>query len=192
MEKAMQYAYEIYLQKSFSKAAEKLYISQPSLSAIVKKLEQELNTTLFDRSTKPLRLTAGGEYYLRCAEQIMAVEHSMKDYFDDLNELKTGRISIGASTYFCSNILPSLMKSFSQKYPGIQFSVTEDSYTPNLKKALRKGGIDLAMSSNTYPENEFDCRIYEREALILAVPAAVFHHARQESACSNTPRSCSL
>lgn len=170
MEKVMLYAYEIYRQKSFSRAAEKLYISQPALSAIIKKLEQELNTVLFDRSTKPLHLTESGKYYIHCVEQIMAVENSMKQYFDDLSELNTGKIAIGTSTYFCSNILPPLMRAFSEKYPGIEFSIKENNSTAQLQEYLRNGVIDLALSSNNYPEQEFDSRIYDLETIILAVP----------------------
>ena len=170
MEKPMKYAYEVYLQKSFSKAAEKLYVSQPALSAIIKKLETELNTTLFDRSSKPLRLTDSGAYYIRCVEEIMKIEKNMNHYFQDLSELHAGNISIGTSTYFCSNILPSLLKRFQQKYPHIQFHIVENNSTPELKKLLQKGEIDFALSSNTYPPEEFDSFIYDHESIILAVP----------------------
>ena len=109
MEKPMRYAYEIYRQKSFSKAAESLYISQPALSAIIRKLEETLETPIFDRSTKPVSLTPAGEYYIHCTEQIMSIEAGMEQYFDDIQTLKKGRIRIGASTFFCSNILPHLL-----------------------------------------------------------------------------------
>ena len=78
MERPMQYAYEIYKQKSFSKSAEKLYISQPALSAIIRKLEDSLGVPIFDRSTKPVSLTPAGEYYIHCAEVIMAMETGMQ------------------------------------------------------------------------------------------------------------------
>ncbi len=170
MEKAMEYAYEVYRQKSFSKAAQQLYISQPALSAIIKKLEQDLNTVLFDRSSKPLHLTESGQYFIQCVEQIMAVENKMRQYFDDLSDLHTGKISIGTSTYFCSNILPPLMKSFSEKFPGIQFSIIENNSTASLQQYLRTGVIDLALSSNNYSEKEFGSRLHDIETIILAVP----------------------
>lgn len=170
MEKPQIYAYEVYRQRSFSKAAEQLYISQPALSAIIKKLEQDLNTVLFDRSTKPLHLTESGEYYIHCIEQIMAIENGMRQYFDDLSSLQTGRISIGASSYFCSNILPQMMHEFSEQYPGIRFYIIENNSTPTLQHLLRSGEIDLALSSNHYPEAEFDARLYDIETIILAVP----------------------
>lgn len=170
MERPMRYAYEIYIQKSFSKAAESLYISQPALSAIIRKLEDELNTVLFDRSTKPIRLTDSGKYYIHCAEQIMAIEKSMNHYFEDLSELHEGNISLGTSTYFCSNILPRLLKEFQRQYPNIHFQITESNSTPELKELLRRGDLDFSLTSNTYQEDEFEGFVHDKEAIILAVP----------------------
>ena len=63
------YVYEIYKEKSFSKAAQNLYISQPSLSARIKKIEQQIGAPIFDRSTTPLRMTEVGEAYISAAEK---------------------------------------------------------------------------------------------------------------------------
>ena len=62
MLKGMDYVYAVYKERSFSKAAEKLYISQPALSSTIKKVEKELGLQLFDRSTSPVRVTPAGEY----------------------------------------------------------------------------------------------------------------------------------
>ena len=170
MEKPMRYAYEVYKQKSFSRAAESLYISQPALSAIIRKLEESLDTPLFDRSTKPVSLTPAGEYYIHCAEQIMAVETGMEQYFDDMFALKKGRIRIGASTFFCSNILPELLGEFKRKYPSISIGIEEDNSTPRLKEKLLGKEIDFAISSNSYPEEDYESVPLYEEHIILAVP----------------------
>ena len=107
MERPMQYAYEVYKQKSFSKAAEKLYISQPALSAIIKKLEDSLGVPLFDRSTKPVSLTPAGEYYIHCAEEITAVETGMQQYFDD--DLRSG---LAGERYITPVMLEERFNSF--------------------------------------------------------------------------------
>ena len=70
----MEYIYAVYQEKSFSKAARRLYVSQPWLSSVVKKAEQELNVPIFDRSTNPISLTAEGEYYIRQIECILAIQ----------------------------------------------------------------------------------------------------------------------
>lgn len=170
MERPMRYAYEVYRRKSFSRAAEALYVSQPALSAIIKKLEDSLETPLFDRSTKPVSLTPAGQYYISCAEQIMAVEKGMEQYFEDVLALKKGSIRIGASSFFCSSLLPELLRSFHEKYPGITVSVEENSSTPELKEHLTSKEIDFALSSNTYPRDDFEEVPLRQEYIILCVP----------------------
>ena len=70
MFKKMSYVYTVYEEKSFSKAAERLFVSQPSLSAMVKKEESDYGITIFDRTTTPVSLTPDGEYYIRTARRI--------------------------------------------------------------------------------------------------------------------------
>ena len=92
---SMQYIYEVYKERSFSKAAANLYISQPSLSAAVKKVEEKIGAPIFDRSVSPIQLTECGEHYIRSVEEIMEIQHRFENYLNDLNELKTGQIAIG-------------------------------------------------------------------------------------------------
>ncbi|MBR2256935.1 MAG: LysR family transcriptional regulator [Blautia sp.] len=171
MERPMQYAYEVFRKGSISKAAESLYISQPALSAIIRKLEESIGTQIFDRSTKPLRLTPEGEYYIHCVEQIRSIETDMKQYFEDIEELKKGSLRIGASTYFCSNILPGLMRKFHRDYPYIQVILEENNSTPQLKEILLAKEIDFALTSNTYPTDDFEEVRLFNEVIVLAVPA---------------------
>ena len=72
------YIYEIYKEKSFTQAAENLFISQPALSATVKKLEEEMHVKLFDRSANPLELTLEGEAYRNAGEEIFKIKKIMK------------------------------------------------------------------------------------------------------------------
>ena len=74
-----EYIYAIYQEHSFSKAAQKLFVSQPWLSSVVKKVEQEIKTPLFDRSTNPISLTPAGEYYIQQVEKVMAIEEDMRE-----------------------------------------------------------------------------------------------------------------
>jgi len=69
-----EYVYAVYTEKSFSKAAQKLFVSQPWLSSTIKKVEQELGLPLFDRSTTPISLTEAGQYYVEGVEKNMAIE----------------------------------------------------------------------------------------------------------------------
>ena len=78
MFKGKKYVYEVYREKSFSKAAQNLYISQPSLSARIKQIEEQIGEPLFDRSTNPLQLTEIGKVYIEAAEEIFKIEQDRK------------------------------------------------------------------------------------------------------------------
>ena len=118
------YVYEVYRTQSFSKAAKNLYISQPSLSAMIKKIEAKVGAPLFDRSTNPIQLTEYGEQYIRIAEKIMDLEDEFAYYTDNLNELKTGHLSIGTTSFFASYILPKYISQFSAAYPHVKVIFT--------------------------------------------------------------------
>ena len=104
-----EYVYEVYKTGSFSKAAEKLYITQPSLSAMVKKVEKKLGAPIFDRSTSPPGLTQCGERYIRCVERLMDMENEFGNYLNDLEGLRAGHLAIGGSNLFTSYILPPIL-----------------------------------------------------------------------------------
>ena len=99
----------------FSKAAQNLYISQPSLSARIKKVEEQIGVPLFDRSTSPLQLTEAGRIYIRAAEEISVIEQRVENAINNLNTLQTGRLSIGASNLFAAYVLPPLISRFKQR-----------------------------------------------------------------------------
>ena len=77
------YVYEVYKAKSFSAAAKKNFISQPALSAIVKKIEKNLGVTLFDRSTLPISLTDAGKVYISAIESIRSIKKKMMEELSD-------------------------------------------------------------------------------------------------------------
>lgn len=90
----MNYVYEVYKERSFSKAAANLYISQPSLSTAVKKVEEKIGAPIFDRSVSPIKLTDCGRHYIKAVEEIMDIQNQFETYMTDINELKTGQVAI--------------------------------------------------------------------------------------------------
>lgn len=164
-----EYVYAVYKERNFSKAAEKLYITQPSLSLTIKKVENQLGAQLFDRSSTPIRLTDCGEEYIRCVERIMDIENGFEAYLSDLSGLKTGSLAIGASNFFTSYILPPVITRFKSKYPRVEISLIEAD-TVRLEKMLYAGELDLIIEN--YPLNEavYQKHLFYRERMILAVP----------------------
>lgn len=98
MFQGMEYVYEVYKQKSFSKAAAKLYISQPSLSANVKRIEKKVGYPLFDRSTKPLELTECGKQYIHAVHQIMTATTEFETFINDFGELRPAPCTSAGAT----------------------------------------------------------------------------------------------
>ena len=123
----MEYVYQVYKEGSFLKASEKLFISQPSISASVRRIEERIGCQLFDRSVKPLQLTECGARYISCVEKIMALEHEFSEYVNDWDGLKRGKLILGGSSLFSSLVLPPLMAVFRQKYPQIQVELVEET-----------------------------------------------------------------
>lgn len=172
MFQGMEYVYEVYREKSFSKAAANLFISQPSLSATVKRIEKKVGYPIFDRSTKPLRLTEYGVHYIRAVERIMAAESEFTTYLNDIGELKTGTLRIGGTNFFSSWILPPLIADFTQAYPQVQVSLTEET-TANLTQLLQNGMLDMVLDNSLLDEQIFDQEVCLEEHLFVAVPSAL-------------------
>ena len=143
------YVYEVYKEKSFSKAAQNLYISQPSLSARIKKIEQRLGSPLFDRSTTPIRLTEVGEAYIKAAEEISQIEQQMENYINNLNTLRSGHLSMGGSNLFAAYVLTPMITRFKQTYPEVTIKLTEGN-TDQLELLLSNNTLDFVIDYYHY------------------------------------------
>ena len=169
MLREMDYVYAVYQEKSFSKAAKKLFVSQPALSRMVKKAEDEIGAPIFDRSTLPITVTKDGMKYIEAIEDIHRIEGNLRAYFRDLEELRTGHISLGGSSYFCSFILPLLVSRFRREHPEVTIELREGN-VDDLKKALMDESLDLVLETAWKKEITLDAYLYDTEHIILAVP----------------------
>ena len=168
MFQGMKYVYAVYKEKSFSRAAEKLFVSQPSLSANVKREEQAVGYPIFDRSTKPLTLTEPGRKYIEAVEKILSIQDTFSEYVNDLGELKTGSLVLGGSSLYSSWVLPSLMGGFSKKYPMVRLELLEET-TAKLQKMVQNGEVDMVLDNCELDEQIFAKQAYRKEYLVLAV-----------------------
>lgn len=173
MLKDMDYVYAVYVNKSFSKAAENLYISQPALSAKIKKVEEEIGIPLFDRSSNPIELTTAGEYYIESIENIMNIEQKMKSYFNRLRDENLKTLNIGGASFFCTYILPKVVQEFKKEYPGHTVSLLEAN-ADDLMQCLRSGIVDIVIDveKKGIPKY-FRSYAWAKEHILLAVPAAL-------------------
>lgn len=170
MIREMEYIYMIYKERSFSQAAKKLHVSQPSLSGMVKKVENSLNITLFDRSTTPISLTPAGKYYVDCAEKILHIKKDMDQYFENLSRGQTNVINLGAASYFCLYVLPDVIKNFHSLFPECQINLVEINAL-DLPIYLLNGMTDLNVDVYKDQPEEIESTVLYRENVLLAVPA---------------------
>lgn len=168
--KQLKYVIVLAEQGSFSRAAEELNISQPSLSQYVRKIEQELDIELFDRSGSVIRLTDAGRAYIEAGRKIIDIEHQLLGQFSDLKNNETGSIIIGASPHRSMCILPPVVAAFRKKYPGIQVIIDERVGQELLDKAER-GEYDICLTTAPVDTHIFECEHILADECILAVPS---------------------
>ena len=165
--KKANYIYTIYQEGSFTKAAGKLFISQPCLSAAVKRTEQLVGGPLFERGGSGVQPTELGVEYIRTAEQILALEEQFSHRLKDIHELNCGKVRVGGSNYISSYILPRILERFTGKYPNVTVSLTEAD-SGKLTELLEQEQLDLVVDSfDTVAE---EGSVLLREKILLAVP----------------------
>lgn len=172
MEQNMQYIYQVYQAGSFTKAAEKLYLTQPALSMAVRQEEKKLGAVLFERSRRHLTLTPAGDAYIRAVERMKYLEADLSRELEDLRDVRTGRLHIGGTHYLNCFLLAELLAGFSRKYPGIQLEVSEDS-SVRLANRLEKREMDLIFSCAPELIERFEHQPAFYDHILLAVPRNV-------------------
>ena len=138
--------------QNISLAAKELFISQPAVSKAISKLEENLQTPLFYRSSKGVRLTPEGEILYKQAENAFLALKSGEEQLNRRKELGMGQLSIGVSNTLCKYVLLPYLKDFIKEYPHIRISIEcQSSY--HTIEALRNGKVDIGLIGE--PENKY-------------------------------------
>jgi DNA-binding transcriptional LysR family regulator len=178
-ERQLKYILTIAEEGNITTAAQKLYISQPSLSYLLAHVEEELGLKLFDRSCSPMRLTFAGEAYVQAAKKILSIQNELHNQIDDLIDYRKSRLVIGCSARLSSLLIPAVLPPFMKSNPGVQIKLYEES-VPVLEELLTSGALELVFT-NAMIENKALGRIplYVEEFLILTpadfTPAGITH-----------------
>ncbi|OBZ14743.1 hypothetical protein A8L34_12600 [Bacillus sp. FJAT-27264] len=159
-------------ERSFSKAAKKLYVAQPSLSQRIHSIEEEIGAKLFDRSTVPLTLTYAGERYVTAAKELLNIEKNLQLEIDDIGENKQGRITLGISSLWGQWILPIVFPEFKKKFPNMELEIFEGTFE-KLNISLMEGKTDLIVSSQLEPQQPLIYIHVLEDELLLASPSPV-------------------
>ena len=191
------YIYEVYRERSFSRAAKNLNVTQPALSSCIKKAEIELGTPLFDRSTLPVRMTEAGEIYVQGIKKILAAEKEMETQLSELSSLERGHLKIGGSSFYSACMLPRIVNAYCARYPGVDLEIM-DADTNELYRDADREGIELILDGGSCDTQEFDHRVLMHEYLVFAVPTqdpineelADFALTREELLCGDKRVDC--
>lgn len=140
----LNYLIAIYEEKSISRAAERLWMAQSSLSQFLKTMEVQIGSQLFFRTSTGVRTTEAGEIMIRFAYGMLSEYHRAQDEIQDLRNLESGRVMLGISTFRGTFLLPPILNAFRMKYPNIHVILTEKN-SVELEQLLARGEIDLAL-----------------------------------------------
>ena len=141
---SMEYFTVLAQERNFTRAADRLHITQQSLSSHIASLEKELGCRLLIRHI-PLELTYAGEVFLRYAESICHTQTDMLREFNDISQNQKGVLRIGAASSRGRAVLPPAILRFQQQYPNIRVDLTEGA-NDFLCQMLRQGDLDLAIA----------------------------------------------
>lgn len=154
---------------SFTKAAEELHVSQPSITQAVQKLEQELGIALFDRCKKRILLTAEGEaFYLRMDNLLRGLGQAVQE-IQDFNDLRKGTFKVGVPPMIEAYLFPAIFSSFKKQYPGLDLIAFEESSSLEAAGKLEKNELDLAIIILPKQSDTLETLCIAREQLLLCV-----------------------
>jgi len=155
-------------EKSFTRAAEKLFRTQPAVSLQIKSLESELGRRLFERHGKRVSLTEAGRLLYVHAERIFSIVDRIRHDVSGLDELRTGRLSIGTSDTNCAYVLPPVVEAFRQAYPGVEIQLT-DRMSPEVARLVVDGVVDFGIATLPVYDSRLDTELlFNREEVVIA------------------------
>ena len=152
--------------QSFTKAAEKLYISQPTISTHIRMLEQEFNSRLIIRTTKNIEITPHGRELFACAQKIFTLKNDLIQKWSEENKKI---IRIGASTIPADYILPEVLPLFCQKYPDIQLHIHQND-SGNILQSILNGKFTIGMVGMKSFEKELDFVPFFHDEIVMITP----------------------
>lgn len=166
--KEIEYVIAIAKYKSFSKAAEAIFISQSALSQSITKLEKELGLQLFRRNNKHISLTFAGEMFLKNGEEILSLTNKFNNELNTLASCKKKIIRLGIHQSYGKYFLPKLIPFYKKMLPNVQIKIIED-YSANLEKLLMENKLDIVISTFQEKKSTLSYKKFFEENILLAI-----------------------
>ncbi|TGD89230.1 LysR family transcriptional regulator [Mycolicibacterium sp. CH28] len=173
--RSLEYFLAVAEELSFTRAAAKCRISQPTISASIQALERELGEPLFDRLPRGISLSPGGEVLVPHARQCLAAAAVITSEFSARAGLVSGELRLGTVSGIERTFVPDLLGTFHQKFPGVDVMLTEATSAPLLDRVIR-GGLDAAIIArplSALPPTISTATLLRDQLLAVFDPAAV-------------------
>ncbi|MCV7496966.1 LysR family transcriptional regulator [Micrococcus luteus] len=157
----------------FGRAAERLHLAQPALSRMIRSLERELGTPLFERTTRKVRLTSAGDALLGPAQEIQVQVDGVKRLAKTARGGSIGRVRVGFAGAAGYGIVSTLAREISRRHPGITLQLDPHNFSGEAATALEAGELDLVVLTLPAPPG-IEVHLLGQEGLVAAVPSD--HH----------------
>lgn len=155
--------------RNFTLAAEKCFVTQPTLSMQIQKLEDELDVQIFDRGKKPIQLTEVGQKIVSQAKNIVSESDRIKDIVDQQKGFIGGEFRIGIIPTVMPTLLPMFMSNFINRYPKVNL-IVEERTTEEIIKMLKNGQLDAAIAATPLEEDTIKEIVLYYEPFVAYVP----------------------
>ncbi|GBC77409.1 HTH-type transcriptional activator CmpR [bacterium HR08] len=155
--------------RSFSRAAEQLARTQPALSIAIRKLEEEIGALVFDRSQKEVTLTEVGQILFEYAQKILNLRREALGTIEELRQLHTGRVTIGANESTSLYLLPRIILAFREQHPTIKIEVYR-SFSERLPREIKERNLDFGIVSFDPNDSELASFPILEDELVLILP----------------------
>ncbi|GAB2871413.1 LysR family transcriptional regulator [Streptomyces mayteni] len=159
--------------RHFTRAARREHVAQPSLSQQIRALERELGAELFSRARGHITLTDAGAALLPLARRILADAETARREVQEVAQLRRGRVRLGATPSLCASLVPDVLRTFRDSYPGVDLKVHEDG-SQDLVRILAAGELDLALIITPLPSQGPALTTFEllrEELVVISSPA---------------------
>lgn len=165
----LQYVLAVAEHKNFTLAADKCFVTQPTLSMQIQKIEEELNILIFDRSKKPIQLTAIGQKIVEQAKNIVNEAGKIKDIVEFQKGFIGGEFRIGIIPTIMPTLLPMFLNNFIKKYPKIKL-IIEELNTNEIITRLKNGHLDAAIAATPLEDEKIKEIVLYYEPFVAYVP----------------------
>ena len=165
----LRYIVTLAKERHFGRAAEKCFVSQPTLSVAIKKLEGELNTPIFERSKNAVRPTPLGQKIIHQAEKVLCEARTLKELAKTGNDQLSSPLKVGAIFTIGPYLFPHLVPQIYQQAPNMSLFI-EESYTAVLRRQLREGELDAIIIALPFNEPDVVTKPLYEESFVVVLP----------------------